>query len=83
MQNTATDKKGGSVPSEGLGVLERQSQAQVRKDILPICTHARDHTLRSCNTIVIATLVVPIALTDVAQHPRPCVCGEVLNECPW
>jgi hypothetical protein len=87
MQDTATDKKGGGVPSEGLGILERQSQAQVRKDILPICTlpictHARDHFLRSYSTIVIATLVIPVVLTDVAQHPRPCVCGEVLNEYP-
>ena len=66
------------VPSEGLGVLERQSQ--VRKDILPICIHAHDHALSSYSTIVITTLVVPVSLTDVAQHPRPCVCGEVLTE---
>jgi hypothetical protein len=82
MQDTATDKKGG-VPSEGLGVLERrQSQAELRKDILPVCTHARDHALRSYGTIVFTTLTIPITLTDVAQHPRPCVCGVVLNEYP-
>lgn len=81
-RDTATDKKGGSVPSEGLGVLERQSRAQVRKDILPICTHARDHALSNFSTIVIATLAIPVALTDVAQHPRPCVRGEVMNENP-
>ena len=82
MQDTATDKKGEDVPSEGLGVLERQSQVQVRKNILPICSHASGHTLRSHNTIVVATLVIPVSLTDVAQHPRPYACGEVLNECP-
>lgn len=81
MQDTATGEKEGVI-SEGLGVLERQSQAQVRKDILPICTHARDNALRSYSTVVIATLAIPVALTDVAQHPRPCVCGEVLNEYP-
>ena len=58
---------------EGLGVLERQSRAQVWKSILPICTNARDHALRGYSTIVIVNLAIYVSLTDVVQHPRPCV----------
>lgn len=83
MRDTATDKKRRGELSEGLGVvLERQSHAQVRKDILLICTHTRDHALTSHTIIVIATLAIPVALIDVtvAQHSRPGVCREVLNK---
>jgi hypothetical protein len=40
MQDTATDEKGGGIPSKGLVALEKLSQVQVRIDILPIvCIH--------------------------------------------
>ena len=58
--------------SEGGLALERPPR--VGKDILPIYT--RNHALRTSHAIV----RIAVALTDVAQHPRPHVCRVVLYE---
>ena len=78
MKDTDRQRSSHKFGSESLRVLEGQSHAQVRKNVLPICTHACDHTLRSYSMIIIATLTILITLTDTTQR----ICGEILNKYP-
>jgi hypothetical protein len=67
---TTTRDEGVSVSEEGLGALKRHPH--IRGNIPPILTRHDAATI----------ILVAIASTDVAQHPGPHGCSEVLNKQP-